>query len=156
MRAARLGAMIALGLGVTLATTAPALGAGMGARQVALGQSGEREAITPLSLTDDVEGYDIDEGKRVACLRVKVRNVGPRKFSDFIGNGARLRLRGGVVERPSITGGGLCKSSGTITLKKGKSTTVKLPFVINANARIIGFEYTASSGFGTNTPVWRF
>ncbi len=156
MRAARHGAALALGLGIALATTPPALGAGMGSMQVALGQNDEREAITPLSLTDEVTGYDLDEGKRLACLNVKIRNAGTKKFSEFVGNGARLRLRGGVVERPSITGGGLCKSSGTITLRKGKSTTVKLSFVINANAKIIGFEYVASSGFGTNKPAWRF
>lgn len=156
MRAARHVTAVALGLGIALAAAAPALGAGMGATQIALGQNGEREAITPRVLVDRVAGYDLDAGKRLACLTVKVRNVGRAKFSEFVGNGAKLRLRGGVLERPSIAGGGACKSSGTITLKKGKSTTVKLPFVINKTARIIGFQYTASSGFGTNTPVWRF
>ena len=149
-----------MALGVAAATAlaiAPqALGAGMGATQVAQGQSGEREAITPLKLTDNVPGYQIEAGKRVVCLRVKVRNVGKKTFTEFVGTGAKLRLRGGVTENASITGGGACSSSGTIKLRPGKATTVNLPYKIRKSDRIVGFQYTASSGFGKNTPRWSF
>jgi hypothetical protein len=140
----------------SLVIAAPALGAGMGATQVARGQSGEREAITPLKLTDNVPGYQVEAGQRVACLRVRVRNVGKKAFSEFVGTGAKIRLRGGVTESASITGGGACSSSGTIKLRPGKSTTVNLPYKIRKSDRIVGFQYTASSGFGKNTPTWTF
>jgi hypothetical protein len=156
MRATRHAAAVALGLGIALATTAPALGVGMGKAQIALGQNGEREAITPLTLADNVTGYQLDAGKRLVCLRVKVRNAGEATFTEFVGNGAKLRLRGGVNESPRIAGGGLCQSTGTIKLKRNASTSLNLPFILNKTARVVGFEYVASSGYGTNKPVWGF
>jgi hypothetical protein len=155
MRVRKTAAIAAAGA-TALAIATPAFGAGMGATQVALGQSGEREAITPLRLTDNVPGYQIEAGKRVVCLRVKVRNVGKKTFTEFVGTGGKLRLRGGVTENASITGGGACPSSGTIKLRPGKTTTVYLPYKIRKSDRVVGFEYTASSGFGKNTPRWSF
>ena len=139
-----------------LAVAVPALGVGMGKTQVAKGQSGERQAITPLKVTDNVPGYTVGAGKRIACLKLRVKNVGTKAFSEFPGTGADLRLRGGVTEDASITGGGACKSTGLIKLKPGKSVEVQLPYELRKSDRIVGFQYTASSGFGTNTPVWTF
>lgn len=156
MKAHRRAAPTLLGLCLVLAATTPALGVGMGKTQIALGQSGEREAITPLKLSDNVSGYQVDAGKKLVCLKVKVRNAGKKTFTEAVGNGAQLRLRGGVTESPRITGGGLCKSTGTIRLRPGASITVNLPFMIRKKDRVAGFEYTASSGYGTNKPVWAF
>ena len=149
-------AAIAAATTAALASGGPALGVGMGATQVARGQSGEREAITPQKLTKNVPGYQLDAGKQIVCLRMRIKNVGKKAFSEFVGTGAKLRLRGGVTEEASITGGGACSSPGTVKLRPGRSKIVNLPYEIRKSDRIVGFEYTASSGFGENTPKWTF
>lgn len=156
MKAARL--LIAASLATTtgLAVATPALGVGLGKMQIALGQNGERQAVTPLSIVRNVTGYEVPAGQKVVCLKIKFRNVGSKAFTEFPGTGAKLRLRGGVTVNSLITGGGLCKSMGLIKLKPGKSIVGNLPFEIRKTDRIVGLEYTASSGFGTNKPVWAF
>jgi hypothetical protein len=150
-------ATAAIAVGMVLAATTPALGVGLGKTQIANGQTdGERQAVTPLKLTKDVAGYTVSAGKKIVCLRLKIRNAGPKALEEFPGTGAKLRLKGGVTQEAAITGGGVCKSGGLIKLKPGKSITFNLPFEIRKSDKIIGFEYTASSGFGTNTPVWAF
>jgi hypothetical protein len=143
-------------LGACLAVAAPAFGVGMGKAQIANGQSGERQAITPLKLTKNVQGYTLEAGETMVCLNLRVKNVGKAAFEEFVGTGAKLRLKGGVTVKAQIAGGGVCKSMGLVKLKPGKAITGNLPFVLRKTDRIVGFEYTASSGFGTNTPKWTF
>lgn len=156
VKTARLLITTSLAITTGLVVATPALGVGMGKAQIANGQSGEKQAVTPLKLTKNVQGYDLEQGETMVCLRLRVKNVGKAAFEEFPGTGAKLRLRGGVTVQAQIAGGGVCKSMGLIKLKPGRTIVGNLPFTLRKTDRIIGFEYTASSGFGTNTPVWKF
>ncbi len=116
---------------------------------------------TDIEVTTDPQFTDpfVDEsefdtpalGTRFVAIGLSVRNVGRDRLEDAMSNGARLVLTSGTALNASLLNG----CSGIVEMAPGETRLSCVAFEVPFGVAIQQFEFSADSGFGQETGVWR-
>jgi hypothetical protein len=115
--------------------------------------------VTVLEVMDPVPAGQFDQpskGRRYVGIRVKLRNVGAKAYSDSPSNGAKLIMTGDEQAKSTLLAEGDCSSgfASDVTISPGSQEQGCIPFEVKKGKRPKRFQFGLDSGFGPQTGEW--
>ncbi|HEX6388290.1 MAG TPA: hypothetical protein VFZ89_02550, partial [Solirubrobacteraceae bacterium] len=127
-----------------------------------VGQSGYKKpskvkvAVTVKRITGPFSGFNLDAGRKLIGIEVRVTNVGTARFDDAL-PGGRLAVSGGESGKQTSlisTGKKSPCDNPSLKLAPGQSKEVCIAYDIPKAGTPETFEFAVDSGYG-DTGLWR-
>jgi hypothetical protein len=128
---------------------------------ITLGTSDTKLQMTVTDVLDPVSGNsDIDQpesGKRFVGVKIAVKNVGSKTYSDALSNGSQMVDSNDEQASTTILSEGECGNSfaSSLRLSPGSRQVGCIPFEVRKGAKPKSFQFAGDSGFGPDNAEWK-
>jgi hypothetical protein len=115
--------------------------------------------VTVVKIIDPVSAGQFDQpssGRRYVGVKVKLRNVGQKTYSDSPSNGATLITSGDEQADSTLLTEGDCSAgfSSDVTISSGSQEQGCIAFEVKKGKKVKRFQFGLDSGFGPQTGEW--